>query len=92
MIDVDGIAVPRALVTELAHRLVYRGELETANHLLSGLASNTPISLGETERETVRAALEEPLPGLEPLRDALVGRRAAPLEPEPLPNRLDDPH
>ena len=90
MIEVDGVTVPRALVTELAHRLVYRGELKTANHLLSGLASNTPITLGEGEREIVRGALEEPLAGLEPLRDALLGKRTAPLEPEPLPNGVDD--
>jgi hypothetical protein len=90
VIEVDGVTVPRALVTELAHRLVYRGELKTANHLLSGLASNTPITLGEGEREIVRVALEEPPAGLEPLRDALLGKRAAPLEPEPLPNGVDD--
>ena len=90
MIEVDGVTVPRALVTELAHRLVYRGELKTANHLLSGLASNTPITLGDGDREIVRVALEEPLAGLEPLRAALVGMRATPVEREPLPNRVDD--
>ena len=89
MIEVDGVTVPRALVTELAHRLVYRGELKTANHLLSGLASNTPITLGD-DREIVRVALEEPLAGLEPLREVLTGKRAAQVEREPLPNRVDD--
>jgi hypothetical protein len=88
VIDVDGVTVPRALVTELAHRLVYRGELKTANHLLSGLASDTPITLGEDEREVVRVALEEPLAGLEPLREALLGPRS--LESEPLPSRIDE--
>jgi hypothetical protein len=90
VIEVDGVIVPRALVTELAHRLVYRGELKTANHLLSGLASNTPITLGDGDREIVRVALEEPLAGLEPLREVLTGKRAAPVEREPLPNCFDD--
>ena len=90
MIEVDGVTVPRALVTELAHRLVYRGELKTANHLLSGLASNTPITPGDGDREIVRSALEETLAGLEPLREVLTGKRAVPVEREPLPNRVDD--
>ena len=90
MIEVDGVTVPRALVTELAHRLVYRGELKTANQLLSGLASNTPITLGDGDREIVRVALEEPLAGLEALREVLTGKRVVPVEREPLPNRVDD--
>ena len=42
MIEVDGVAVPQALVTELAHQLVHRDEIETACNLLAGLASGEP--------------------------------------------------
>ena len=72
MIELDGVRVPRALVTELAHQLVHRDELETASNLLAGLASGKPaITLSDNDRNVIRDALETPPAGLETLRDAL---------------------
>ena len=59
MIEFDGVKVPRALVTELAHHLVRRDELETASNLLAGLASGEPsITLSENDRNVIQDALE----------------------------------
>ena len=78
MIELDGITVPRALVTELAHRLVFAGELETADALIAGLASGrSSIALTRRARQVVRAELETPIPGLETLRSALVDQAPA---------------
>ncbi len=61
MIEVDGVRVPRALVTELAHQLVHRDEIEAAGNLLAGLASGEPsITLSEDDRNVIRDALETP--------------------------------
>ena len=79
MIEVGGVTVPRALVTELAHRLVFAGELETADALIAGLAGGQPgIALTERERRVIRAELETTsIQGLETLRSAL-GDQAPP--------------
>jgi hypothetical protein len=76
VIEVDGVTVPRALVTELAHRLVFAGELETADALIAGLAGGRPsIALTDRERQVVRAELETtPIQGLETLRSSLAGQ------------------
>ena len=77
MIEVDGVRVQRALVTELAHELVHRDELKTASHLLAGLASGDPsITLSEHDRRVISVALETPPVALEMLRDALIGNTA----------------
>lgn len=82
MVEFDGIRVPRVLVTELAHQLVYRDKLATASNLLACLASGKPgITLNEHDRNVVREVLETPPAGLEMLRDALSGNtRAVPVE------------
>ena len=85
MIELDGVRVPRALVTELAHELVHRDELETASNLLAGLASGKPaITLNDHDRNVVRDALDKPPSGLETLRDALSRNTpAVPVEGRP---------
>ena len=85
MIEVDGVSVPRALVTELAHQLVHRDELETASNLLAGLASGKPaITVSDNDRNVIRYALDKPPAGLETLRDALSGKTpAVPVEGRP---------
>ena len=78
MIELDGVRVPRALVTELAHELVHRDELETAGNLLAGLASGKPaITLSDNDRNVIRDALETAPAGLETLKDALSGNTPA---------------
>ena len=91
MIEIDGVRVPRALITELAHQLVHRDELETASNLLAGLASGKPsITLSPNDRQVVRAALETPTDGLETLRDALNGN--TPSAPGEEPGRQHADH
>ena len=85
MIELDGVRVPRALVTELAHELVHRDELETASNLLAGLASGKPtITLTDNDRNVIRDALDKPPAGLETLKDALSANTpAVPVEGRP---------
>ena len=92
MIKVDGVRVPRALVTELAHQLVHRDELGTASNLLAGLTSGEQgITLSEHDRNVIRAVLETPPAGLERLSDALIGN--TPSEPrEGTPGREHADH
>jgi hypothetical protein len=91
VIEVDGVTVPRALITELAHQLVHRDEFQTASNLLTGLASGEPsIPLGENDRTVIRAALETSPAGLERLRDALVGK--TPYAAEGTPGREHADH
>ena len=74
-----------ALVTELAHQLVHRDELEAAGNLLAGLASGKrAITLSDNDRHVIRDALEKPPAGLETLGVALSGNTSAvPVEGRP---------
>ena len=74
MIEIEGVTVPRVLVTELAHTLVLSGELVTSQNLIVGLArGERHITLTDGDRDVIRAALLTPAPGLEGLRAALNG-------------------
>ena len=91
MITVDGVSVPRALITELAHYLLYCNEGQTARTLLAGLASGDPsITLSDEDRHVVHGALASSGDGLRRLRDALIGKTpSATAEVEAGPHRAD---
>ena len=53
MIEVDGVMVPRVLMTELADRLIHKGELESASRVLHGLAHGPSIELTDRDRSVL---------------------------------------
>lgn len=59
--------VQRVLMTELAHGLIFEGELETASRILNGLAHKLRIELTDADREILCARFPRSPAGLEQL-------------------------
>jgi len=67
VIEVEGVMVQRVLVTELAHRLIYVGVLDTASRLLHGLAHEPQIELTDADRKALCDIFPDSPVGLEAL-------------------------
>ena len=67
MIEVDGVMVPRILMTELADRLIHEGQLESASRVLHGLAHEPRIELTDADRSILRDHFPKSPVGLEQL-------------------------
>ena len=78
VIEVEGVMVRRALVTELADRLIHQGKLETASVLLHGLAHERWINLTAEHRSVLCEVLPEPPVGLEELWRVICARKDDP--------------
>ena len=71
MIEVDGVMVPRVLMTELADSLIHEGQLESASRILHALAHEPRIELTDADRSILCNHFPKSPDGLEQLWQAI---------------------